>query len=265
MLLILGFAGAVVAQTNEAVIPVLTAGDQSFTNARITHVTPAYAVVSYDGGIVQVALSNLPAAYQEKYDYNPVEAANYLANKRQEEMQARARVQAQQAAYQRYVASLAGTNQAIRVISINADLAFPQCTVETKSGTRDINLKNLPDSVRDYLSRLKQLRSDVAGYEERVDDYTRAAKRADALAPASTMVYTGGGSSDANTAMDQRARANLMMNTAEDMKNQLHKMKADLAEMESEEVEKTTVLAYPTGQVHDQLEIWTCTGFPQKM
>ena len=262
MLVIGGFALVTGAQTNEPIIPVLTAGGQSYTNARITHATPAYAVVAYDGGIVQVALSNLPAVYQEKYDYRPEDAAKYLAKKRQEELQARARIQAQQATYQRYVASLAGTNQPVRIISINANSPYLKCTAETKTGTRDINIKNLPDSVRDFVARLSQLRADVAGYESRVDDYTRAAKQADATAPSSAILYTGGNAGDANAAMNQRARANLMMNNADDMQKQLQKMKDELVAMESQAVEKTTVLAYPTGQTYDQLEIWTCTGLP---
>ncbi|HTY88010.1 MAG TPA: hypothetical protein VMB80_11135 [Candidatus Acidoferrum sp.] len=260
ILSIVGCAFAASAQTNEALIPILTAGTQSFTNARITHVTPAYAVVSYDGGIAQVALSNLPTAYQRQYDYDPTNAAKYLEDKKQEQLQARARLQAQRAAYQRYVASLAGTNQPVRIVSINAEAPYLKCTAETKSGTRDINLKNLPDPVRNFITRLNQLRGEVASFEDRVDDYTRAARHADALAPTTPILTTGGNSGDANSPVNQRAQANLMLNRAEDMQKQLVKMKEDLAAMESESVKNTTVLAYPTGQIYDQLEIWVCTG-----
>ena len=131
---------------------------------------------------------------------------------------------------------------------------------ETKTGTRDLNIKNLPDSVRNFIAQLNQLRSDVAGFEDYgVEAYTRAAKDAVAVAPTTTVLYTGTYSSDTD---NQRARANLMMNNAEDMQKQLQKMKDDLAAMESQSVDKTTVLAYPTGQTYDQLEIWICTGLP---
>lgn len=246
------------AQTNEPTIAILTAGSQCYTNASITRVTPAYVVVTYDGGIVQIALSNLPAEYQQKYGYSPTDAARYLADKKQEERQARAKVLAQQTAYQQSLASLVGTNQPVRIISINANSAFLKCTAQTKTGTRDINIRNLPDSVRNFIFRLNQLRSDIASYEVRVADYTRAAKNADAVAP----VAAGGDSDYVNATMNQRARVNLMLNNAEDMQKQLQKMKDDLAAMESESVEKTTVLAYPTGQTYEQLEIWTCTGLP---
>ena len=53
-----------------------------------------------------------------------------------------------------------------------------------------------------------------------------------------------------------------MLVTADDMQKQLAKMKADLAAMESELVDKTTVIAFPTGQSWDGSEIWVCTGLP---
>jgi hypothetical protein len=67
-----------------------------------------------------------------------------------------------------------------------------------------------------------------------------------------------------DAAMKQRAQANLMLVTADDMQKQLAKMKADLAAMESVAADKTTVNAYPTGQSWDGAEIWECTGFAVK-
>ena len=259
---VLGCGLALQAQTNEAPIAVLTAGSQTFTNARITHVTPAYVVVAYDGGIVQVPLSDLSPEYRAKYDYDPTNAATYLANQRQEQAQARARVQAQHAAYQRYVASLAGTNRPVRVLSISGGAPYWTCSAETEAGTIDLNMKNLPDAVRDFIVQLNQRRGAVAAFEDRVDDYTRTARHAMAVAPSSTLVYVGGNSVDPNAANNQRAQANLMMNQAEDMQRQLDRMKADLAALEAQAVDKTTVLAYPTGQKYGQLEVWVCTGLP---
>jgi hypothetical protein len=119
-------------QTNEPVIDVLAAGGQFYTNAQITRVTPAYAVVSYNGGIVQLALSNLPAPYQEKYGYDPDKAARYLADKKQKLQEQRAALNARQAAYNQAVASLAGTNRPVQVISILDELSnggIPRCAV----------------------------------------------------------------------------------------------------------------------------------------
>jgi hypothetical protein len=257
VLAVLLAAASLGAQTNE-IFPVLSAGGQLYTNACITHTTPASAVIEYDGGSVQIALSNLPPALQRKFGYDPANAAQYLADKKQQEIAARAAVAKRQADYEKAIASMAGTNQPIRILSINGNAGFVKCTVQIKDGTRDVCVNYLPDSVRDFISQLNQLRSDVAGYEDRVENYVRAAKTADAMAPAGVT----GDSDYAIAAMNQRAQANLMAINADDMQKQLAKMKADLAAMESVAVDKTTVIAYPTGQSWDGSEIWVCTGLP---
>jgi hypothetical protein len=245
------------AQTNE-IIPVLICADRSYTNAQITQATPAYAVVAYNDGSVQIALSNLPSEYQQKYGYDPAKAAKFLADKKQKEREARATMLARQAAYQQQLAALAGTNQPIRIISVNAFSAYLKCTVQTQNGVRDVNLKNLPDSVRNFISQLNQQRNEVASYEVRVEDYTRAAKKADAVAP----TFAAGRPAYVNEAINQRKQANLMQVRAEEMKTQLTKMKANLAAVEAETTNRTTVIACPTGQTHEQLEVWTCVGLP---
>jgi len=52
-----------------------TLDGQSFTNATITSVTPAYAIVMYDGGGTRVALTNLPSRIQKQYHYDPASAS----------------------------------------------------------------------------------------------------------------------------------------------------------------------------------------------
>jgi hypothetical protein len=259
VLAVLLSAASLGAQTNET-FPILSADGQLYTNASITHTTPASAVIEYDGGSVQIALSNLPPALQRKFGYDPANAAQYLADKKQQEIAARAAVAKRQADYEKAIASLAGTNQPIRILSVNGYTGFVKCTVQTKDGTRDVCVNHLPDSVRDFIPQLNQLRSDVAAYGERVDNYVRAAKTADAVAPAGVT----GDVDKVDAAMKQRAQANLMLVTADDMQKQLAKMKADLAAMESVAADKTTVNAYPTGQSWDGAEIWECTGFAVK-
>ncbi len=258
ILAVLLAAASLGAHTNE-IFPVLSADGQSYTNARITHTTPASALIEYDGGSVQIGLSNLPPALQRKFGYDPTNAAQYLADKKQQEIATRAAVAKRQADYEKAIASLAGTNQPIRILSVNGYAGFLKCTVQTKEGTREVCVSQLPDSVRDFISQLNQRRSDVAAYEDRVDNYVRAAKTADAVAPT---VVGATDSDSANALMNQRTQANLMLVTADDMQKQLAKMKADLAAMESELVDKTTVIAFPTGQSWDGSEIWVCTGLP---
>jgi hypothetical protein len=244
VLAVLLAAGSLGAQTNE-IFPVLSAGGQLYTNAWITDTTPASVVIGYDGGSAQIALSNLPPALQRKFGYDPAAAAQYLVAKHQ-------------ADYEKAIASLAGTNQPVRILSVIGNAGYLKCSVQTKAGTRNVCVNHLPDSVGNFISQLNQMRSDVAAYEGRVDDYVRAAKAA-----ADAAVPTGGMKGD----MDydsQRAQANQMAANADGMQNQLAKMKSDLAAMESSAVEKTTVLAYPTGQSWDGAEIWECTGFALK-
>jgi hypothetical protein len=251
-------AGSLGAQTDE-IFPVLSADGQSYTNARVTHTTPVSAVIEYDGGSVQIALSNLPPALQRKFGYDPATAAQYLADKQQQEIAARAAVAKRQADYQKAIALLASTNQPVRILSVNGYAGYLKCTVQTREGTRDVCVNHLPDSIGNFISQLNQQRSDVAAYEKRVDNYARAAKTA--AAAAATPPPGMKGEMNFN---GQRALASQMAATAADMQNQLANMKADLAAMESAAANKTTVLAYPTGQSWGGSELWECTGFASK-
>jgi len=57
-------------------LPLLHAGDESFTNVVITSVTPTDLYFSHAGGMGNVKLKSLDAALQKKFDYNPTNAAN---------------------------------------------------------------------------------------------------------------------------------------------------------------------------------------------
>lgn len=59
--------------------PVLVTPGRSFTNARIDRATPVEAVVYFDGGIVKVPMSNMPAVVQEKYHYSQKAADEFAA------------------------------------------------------------------------------------------------------------------------------------------------------------------------------------------
>src|ERR1700690_3037456 len=64
--------------SDEIRVGTLPAGDKIYTNAVITRVTPAYAVVNYQGGLVQIPMSNMPAAYQTQFGYTPEKAVQFL-------------------------------------------------------------------------------------------------------------------------------------------------------------------------------------------
>jgi hypothetical protein len=65
------------AQTND-VYPILkTLDGATYTNAEISSVTAAYAIVIYGGGGTKIPLTNLPPELQKKYHYDPAAAAAF--------------------------------------------------------------------------------------------------------------------------------------------------------------------------------------------
>lgn len=60
----------------ETRVPVLHAGDESFTNVVVYSVTPTDLYFSHAGGMGNVKLKNLDATLQKKFGYNSTNAAN---------------------------------------------------------------------------------------------------------------------------------------------------------------------------------------------
>ncbi len=57
-------------------LPLLHAGDESFTNVQVTTVTPTDLYFSHAGGMGNVKLKDLDEALQRHFKYNPTNAAN---------------------------------------------------------------------------------------------------------------------------------------------------------------------------------------------
>jgi hypothetical protein len=247
------------AQTNQPVIEVLPADGQFYTNAQITRVTPAYAVVIYDRGIVQLALSNLPASYQKKFGYDPDKAARFLADERQKVQEQRAALIARQAAYNRAVAALTGTNRPVQIIAILDEVSnggIPLCAIpEAPEG---VLVKNLPDSVHSFLNRKIQLAADINSFNAKVQADTSTADRAVAVAPTFASPYPDVIDAQNN----QRAQANLMAVKAREEQAELDQMKKTMSDLEIETADRTTITAFPTGQFFGKFEIWNCVGMP---
>ena len=106
------------AQTNFDVLVCKNAG---YTNATIIRTTPVYAVVTHNEGISKVALTNLPFSLQQHYHYDPTNAAAALAAEEKHRLNV-IKAKAEQA---KYLASLRGKNQVIRVTSVLD--SFGQC------------------------------------------------------------------------------------------------------------------------------------------
>ena len=258
ILAILLFVGlSTFAQTNEPVIGVLPAGGQFYTNAQITRVTPAYAVVSYDGGIVQLALSDLPVAYQKKYNYDPDTAARYLADEKQKAQERRAALAARQAAYNQAVAALVGTNRPVQILSIldeRSNKGIPLCSIP--EAINGVLVNNLPDSVRNFLNRKYQLTADINAYSDKVSADAAAAARAQAVAP----TYSAMDPYSVDQQNNQHAQANLMALNVQKEQAELARMKSTLADLDAQTPAQTTIMAFPTGQIYGNYPIWTCVG-----
>ena len=60
----------------DARLPLLQAGDESFTNVVVTSVTPTDLYFRHAGGMGNVKLKNLDASLQSRFGYNATNAAN---------------------------------------------------------------------------------------------------------------------------------------------------------------------------------------------
>ncbi|HTY88034.1 MAG TPA: hypothetical protein VMB80_11255 [Candidatus Acidoferrum sp.] len=246
--LVLLAALAVEAQTNE-LIPVLVCGEQSYTNARITQTSPAYAVISHEGGVAQVAMSNLPVAYQQQYGYSPADAEKFLAEKKRKEEEARRR----QAAYEKAAAAMAGPEETVELTAILDETSYggiPLCAGRRSGhgqGQGKMLVKNMPGPVSNYLHQYQKLKADVEAEETTPITVTAQATR--------------NGSGHAQKAADKAANRALKEAKAE-RKVQLKHQNKQLSDMEKSLKENASIRAYPTGQSWSGYEIWVCTGTP---
>lgn len=232
------------AQTN---FDVLVCNNASYTNATIIRATPAYVVVDFAGGLAKVAMTNLPVNLQQQYHYDPDKAAAALAADKQHKADMM-KAKVEQA---KYLASLRGTNQMIRVYAVLD--SFGKC--QTSAG--EIYLTGLPASVGEYLARDAQLKALVAKSQVQADSKTRDANTA----------IGGGGSPVAVWGAMKRSLNGKGRQTAEKIReadkaaDYLSRQKASLEEMESGLVQKTTIIAYPTGMNYSGFAMWQFVAF----
>ena len=257
--LLLAFAALTVsANTNEIHLDVLLTAQGNFTNATIIRLNPAYAMVNYPGGILMIADSNLPPDLQKQFDYSPSNAAAFLVSEKEKKKQADAAYAKRRAADLAYIASFAGTNRVIRIASIDDETRITQCAAIIDGQNKEIFIRNLPQTVKDFVNSYNQLRADILALGERVHNDAKAAERADAFAP----VAAAGDAAYVNSAMAQRDRANQMALNVEDAADKLAEMQDNLKTMHDEATEKTSVIAYPSSEFWGDQQVWVCTGVP---
>jgi hypothetical protein len=241
---IIGFmAVEVSAQTN---FDILVCTDRSLTNAVIWSSTPAYLVIDYDGGITHEFITNLPTELQKKYHYDPAAAAAALAKEKQHALD----IQAAKIKYQQYLASLRGSNQTIRIYSFDQ---FSLCEIGGESGgggvsvsRQKVYLYGLPQRVKDFMVSEDQLKTDLETLQN---------------TPASTPPVTVNDPNDPDPGFTAQMIYNDRLSDAKTERlKKIDDMKENLTKLEAQEIEATTITAYPTGQSYNTIPIWRCVS-----
>ena len=257
--LILSALSASAGSTNEMHMNVLPAGGKTYTNAIITRANAAYAVVSYQEGMVRIPMSNLPAAYQAQFGYTPERAAQFLSEENRIQKEGRrASALARQAAAQ----ALLGTNRLVRITAIideTSNGGIPFCSAQGIPG--GILIKNLPDSIRQFFAGYRQLQAEVAGCQQQINNLkVPATPPTNAVSKPrmgkSLMVGSGAGFAWVKT---QTNNAAAVRQNAEDRLNELQ---AELDRQTANYDRCTTILAHPSGDFFGQKPIWICVGAP---
>ena len=257
--LILSLLAALAGDTNAIHIDALPAGGNIYTNAIITRANPAYAVVSYQEGMVRIPMSNLPAAYQAQFGYTPERAAQFLSEENRIQKEGRrASALARQAAAQARL----GTNRLVRITAIidetsNGDIPF--CSAQGIPG--GILIKNLPDSIRQFFAGYRQLQAEVTGCQQQINNLRVPSTPATNAVTKphlgkSLMVGNGAGFAWVKT---QTNNAAAVRRNAEDRLNELQ---AELDRQTANYDRCTTIVAHPSGDFFGQKPIWICVRGP---
>ncbi|MGD1090179.1 MAG: hypothetical protein ABR955_15855 [Verrucomicrobiota bacterium] len=136
------------AQADTNFIAVLTTADGiSYTNAHIDHTTPIDADVWYDGGIVHIALTNLPPTLQKIYPYDTNTAAQFLAAEKQKLKEKQIAAQAQAAARQAWLEQSAKNAGWIYVVDCKKDCNPYIYTAYINKNYQQICLNNAPNKI----------------------------------------------------------------------------------------------------------------------
>ena len=258
--LILSVWSALAGATNEIRVDILPAGDKIYTNAIITRATPAYAVVSYEEGMVQIPMSNMPAVYQAQLGYTPEKAAQFLDEERQIQKRQRAAFLAQQAA----LLALAGTTRPVRITAILDEISFggiPFCDAYGIDG--GILVKQLPDSVRQFLAGYRQLQADITDCQQQLNQIK--VPEPPPPVPVNSpprlgkQTWIGNGAGYARIVIPKNDDTAAIRQNLED---RLRTLNARLGEMAGNYDRCTTIIARPTGETYGQKPIWICAGVP---
>lgn len=224
----------------QPIYPVLVCSNACYTNASIFRTNAAYVLVSYEGGLEKVSITNLPDEMQKSIGYDSAKAAAAISEEQGKIAAHKARL-AQEAAQEAYKEQAERKSQAVQIISVYDD--FGKCKISGIAPVYStVIMYDIPDSVRDYLADYYQVLQDstVGKYEEENMSFNSYKSKF-----SSKYHYgdTGGNNSSAHS---------------EEGFNK--SFKSRLPKLEEHLVQSTTVLAYPLGYAHDGFPVWQCVG-----
>lgn len=230
---IMFLAGSLCAQTN-LTFDVLCTGQGDFTNATIIRTTAAYAVVMHPGGLAKVALSNLPPVLQAEFSYEPDKATAYLeAEKRRAGESRRARIE-----QQKKLAALAGPVQKIRVTAILD--GFGLCQIQTTNGTFMAYVIGVPGLVNSYYASRASLENTIASLRTTPIVATATSK----------------GYGRATRGVAHQAAREALADAKELNAETVRYLTEQLADLKKNELQSTTISAYPTGLQDNGIPRW---------
>jgi hypothetical protein len=144
-----------------------TLDGQVFTNAEITKIIAAYAVVGFDGGGKMVALTNLPAWLQKKYHFDA--AATAAAEKKHAEQNAAALSKAKL----QYDEAATWLGEPVEMKVLNASGGI--YTVAINANEQVIVCPTMPRTVDAVFARLREADARIAGLKSQLEEQRRNA------------------------------------------------------------------------------------------
>ena len=218
--------------------PLLSIQGQTYTNAYVSKVTPAYAVILYDGGGKKFPMSNLPPFLQRRFDYDPDKAEQFQADEASKHQAARARAAAAEAKAD----AARGEVENITILKITSGGAPVRCLAATSSGQQEVFLNSLPPSVLDAFSK-----------------YDAAKQQLDALSNQVTTLRTDAAQLKAargNLARAQRAQAKSVAQEESRAQEELTSFKKAFAISQKQKMQMSHVNAFSTGTAFGATPIW---------
>ena len=244
----------VLAQSTNEVIPIFTSDGRTYTNARITSVNAAYAIVMFDGGGKRVKVEELPEPFRSKY-YDPkaVEVARNVSEQKKREANER---YAETSAALRQAEAWVGEDQKATVLRITGSYGYPKCMIQTTNGQFEAIIIGLPKSVAGYFDELNALNQKSISWSQRATADQLAADEAHARAPA----FASGDAAfvqQAQAMIDQAAR---LQTVAAQSRQQAEDANAQYKALLKQSLSRLRVIVRPTGKVSGGTRLWEYRG-----